>query len=166
MKIMTNRPFNTFSVITQEFGNDFPDPKTGKPYYKSNYGMYGHNGIDIIPHDIKTNRDLYNVHNGEIMYAGWDTSYGNRIKIWIKELNICEYYCHLDKIDAYIKKGIVLKERTILGKIGDTGASMGVHLHYQVCKVDEKCKKIDTDRNDKGCIKGYINPKKYLPKRW
>jgi murein DD-endopeptidase MepM/ murein hydrolase activator NlpD len=154
--------FNSNIIITQYFANDFPDPITGKPYYWSNFGLFGHDGIDVIPHDIKIDKNLYNRHNGIIMFAGFDTGYGNRIKIWIKELGICEYYCHLEKIDNQIKEGLELKERILLGIIGNSGRSMGVHLHYQICKVDDKCNKLNTKQNDKDCIHGYIDPLPFL----
>ncbi len=162
LETQVNKLFNSFYIITQKFGNDFPDPQTGKSYYQSNFGFAGHNGIDLIPHDILTDKQVYNVHNGIVMFAGWDTGYGNRIKIWIKELGICEYYCHLALIESNIKEGVELKERTLLGIIGNTGASMGVHLHYQICQVDKNCKKLNTIINNKNCIQGYIDPTSFL----
>jgi murein DD-endopeptidase MepM/ murein hydrolase activator NlpD len=149
--------------ITQKFGNDFIDLRTGKYYYKSNYGLYGHNGIDLIPHAFQEiDVTVYSIFSGVVMFADWDTSYGNRVKIWNKELGICDYYCHLATIDNKIKEGLEIKEKTILGIMGNTGISMGKHLHYQICRVDEKCNKLNTDRNDKDCMKGYINPSPFL----
>lgn len=158
-----NEIFNSRIIVTGfPFAGDFPDPITGKPYYWSNFGDFGHNGIDIIPHDIKVDKNVYNRFNGIIVFAGWDTGYGNRIKIWTKELGICDYYCHLEIIDKNIKEGLELKEKTFLGIIGNSGRSMGTHLHYQVCKVDSKCNKLNTKKNDKDCIKGYIDPTPFL----
>ncbi len=154
--------FNSFFIITQKFGNEFPDPKTGKPYYKSNFGMFGHNGIDLVPHNIKNDKNLYNRHNGLIVFVGLNGSYGNCIKIWNKELNILEYYCHLDSIEKDLIIGKELSERIFLGKIGNTGGSFGVHLHYGIFQVDEKGNKINTERNDKDCIKGAIDPLPFL----
>jgi murein DD-endopeptidase MepM/ murein hydrolase activator NlpD len=131
-----------------------------KDYY-AKFGLYGHSGIDLVTTD-KNDLNLYNRHNGIIMFIGWNGAYGNCIKIWCKELSILEYYCHLASFSKDIKIEKWLKERIYLGQIGNSGGSFGIHLHYGIYKVDESCNKLNTNMNDKTCIKGAVNPLPYL----
>lgn len=150
--------FNSKFRITQSFANK--DVYQYKDYYKQ-FGLYGHNGIDLVPEN-KNDKSLYNVHDGIIVFAGWNGAYGNCVKVWCKELNILEYYCHLELINKEIILGKELITRMLLGIIGNTGGSFGVHLHYGIYKVDEYMKKLNVDKNDSTCIKGAINPLPYL----
>jgi murein DD-endopeptidase MepM/ murein hydrolase activator NlpD len=157
-------PFTTDYKIIQNFGNkdiwDSVNKKVIKDYYKINYGLFGHNGLDLLP--MGKDESIYSIFPGTVMFAGWDTSYGNRIKIWVQELNIVNYYCHLEFINTAIKAGYVIEDRQFIGKMGNTGIGFGAHLHYQIALVDNNCNKLNEDKNNQGCIKGYINPIKYI----
>jgi murein DD-endopeptidase MepM/ murein hydrolase activator NlpD len=160
-------PFDTPFEINQVFANkdvwDSINKKLIKDYYLTNYGLYGHNGIDIIPEG--DNWNVYNIFPGIVMFADWDTSYGKRVMIWNKEKGFFDSYCHLEYIDDNLKIGTYLGVAGIkLGKMGHTGIGFGDHLHYQICLVDINFKKINQNKNNAQCIKGYVDPMTYLRK--
>jgi murein DD-endopeptidase MepM/ murein hydrolase activator NlpD len=150
--------FNSKFRITQYFANK--DVYQYEDYY-SKFDLYGHNGIDLVPLNKKDLR-LYNRHEGIVVFNSCNGGYGNCIKIWNVEKGILEYYCHLDYIHKDITLGKKIKKGTLLGKIGNTGGSFGIHLHYGIFKVDKNMSKLNANRNDKNCIKGAINPLLYL----
>lgn len=68
--------------------------------------------------------------NGVVAYAGWDKSgYGNLVVL--QHINgIDSYYAHLSKIE--VVTGQTVDTETIIGKMGATGRSTGVHLHLEI----------------------------------
>ncbi len=68
--------------------------------------------------------------NGVVAYAGWDKSgYGNLVVL--QHINgIDSYYAHLSKIE--VVTGQLVNTETIIGKMGATGRSTGVHLHLEI----------------------------------
>lgn len=152
MKSCFNSPFK----ITQKFGDDWLDEKTGKLYY-SQYGWRGHNGLDLVP--TGENKIVFNIFTGVILFLGVDGDYGNRVKIWNRELKLCEYYNHLEFIDSRLKVGMVLgTSGNFIGKMGSTGKTIGAHVHYEICLSDNKGNRINKN-NGYG---GYIDPLPYL----
>ena len=147
--------FNSNMIITQFFGVDFEYPSgSGKKYYKNNYNMNGHNGIDVIP----DNEDwrVYNIFSGQVIYAGVHESYGKRVGIWNKQKNICEWFNHLEKIEVNLNEYI--SEDICIGLMGNSGQSMGAHVHYQISKVDENCNRVEYNNG----FFGYTDPLPYL----
>jgi murein DD-endopeptidase MepM/ murein hydrolase activator NlpD len=56
--------------------------------------------------------------------------------VYIKHENGFETrYAHLDSIDVKYKQEI--DKGDIIGKVGNTGKSKGVHLHYEIRKNDQ-----------------------------
>lgn len=68
--------------------------------------------------------------NGVVAYAGWDKSgYGNLVVL--QHINGIEsYYAHLSKVE--VVTGQAVNTETIIGKMGATGRSTGVHLHLEI----------------------------------
>lgn len=68
------------------------------------------------------------VGSGEIIFAGWDGSYG--YKIVLRHDDGTEtWYCHLSEFEytsGYVRAG------TVIGYVGSTGNSTGPHLHLEV----------------------------------
>jgi murein DD-endopeptidase MepM/ murein hydrolase activator NlpD len=85
-----------------------------------------HKGVDIAASFGSTiNAAL----DGTISYAGWESGYGNVIKIdHGKALETT--YAHCSVITAKI--GEVVKKGTKIGEVGSTGNSTGPHLHFEV----------------------------------
>lgn len=163
--------FNCRMKITQTFGNDFfwhfddkkyceKDSGCKRPdchlYYLYSYGFNGHIGIDCIP-SIKNDNNVYSVFSGIIIYAQFNESYGNRIVIFNEQKLICDSYSHLKEIAPEIKKGIHVNEKDLIGIMGNTGASMAPHVHYEIMKVDKYARKIEVNK-----FSGMTNPVPYL----
>lgn len=87
-----------------------------------------HDGIDIAR---PSNYNIKASDNGVVTFAGWDGTYGN--KIVIDHNNGYEtLYAHLSEI--HVTVGQVVPQGTVIGKMGSTGRSTGVHLHFEVNK--------------------------------
>lgn len=70
------------------------------------------------------------VMNGVVAYAGWDKSgYGNLVVLQHIS-GIDSYYAHLSKVE--VVTGQTVDTNTIIGKMGATGRSTGVHLHLEI----------------------------------
>lgn len=93
----------------------------------SRWGSY-HRGIDIAR---PSNYKIKASDNGVVTFAGWDGSYG--YKVVIDHNNGYEtLYAHLSEI--HVSVGQVVPQGSVIGKMGSTGNSTGVHLHFEVNK--------------------------------
>lgn len=94
-------------------------------------GLYKmHNGTDYGTHGKKL--PLYAIEEGYVVkvVTGQNKSkkgYGNYVWVRYPRLNISLLHAHMDSVK--VKKGDQVKEGTLLGYTGTTGASTGVHLH-------------------------------------
>ncbi|WP_205857074.1 M23 family metallopeptidase, partial [Phytoactinopolyspora endophytica] len=68
------------------------------------------------------------VSSGEIISAGWDGSYGQKIAIrhWDGTVS---WYGHLSRI---VKDSGTVEPGTVIGRVGSTGNSTGPHLHLEI----------------------------------
>ncbi len=89
-----------------------------------------HNGIDIGP--VVSGKDgdnIYSVADGTVRVSKVDpTGYGNYVVI--EHSNFCTLYAHLQKLE--VKVGQRVKAGEIIGHMGNTGTSTGVHLHFEI----------------------------------
>ena len=67
--------------------------------------------------------------DGTVVFAGYHGSFGKVVKIKHR-FGIMTTYGHLAKIN--VKKGDLVDEGQIIGKMGRTGRVDGAHLHYEV----------------------------------
>jgi murein DD-endopeptidase MepM/ murein hydrolase activator NlpD len=98
-------------------------PITGEPSM--------HNGVDYV---MPTGTGLYAVGDGEITFAGNRGDYGKMV-----EVNCGEYsfrYGHLSEI--VVSRGEVISKGQIIGLSGNTGASTGPHLHFELWYEGER----------------------------
>lgn len=87
-----------------------------------------HKGIDIAG-EFKT--PVHTVDKGVVTKSYYSGSYGH--VVFIKHDNNLEtVYAHLNKRN--VKEGQVVKQGDIIGLMGNTGDSSGVHLHFEVHK--------------------------------
>lgn len=87
-----------------------------------------HDGIDIARPSSFT---IKASDNGVVKFAGWDSTYGN--KVIINHNNGYEtLYAHLSSINVNV--GQIVPQGASLGVMGSTGRSTGVHLHFEVRK--------------------------------
>jgi murein DD-endopeptidase MepM/ murein hydrolase activator NlpD len=104
-----------------------------------------HNGTDIIPGSIKGKVYIEAAFDGKVMYAGPSKAkkangepdgFGYYVKVasqingeWYSHL-----YAHLEKGSLQVKAGQKVTAGTVLGVMGTTGMSTGVHLHWEIWK--------------------------------
>ena len=92
-----------------------------------------HHGIDLAgtwQENIKVSAD------GVVTFSGYHGSFGKVIRIR-HNYGIKTTYGHLAKI--LVKKGQIVSEGQVIGKMGRTGRVDGAHLHYEI-SVDGKSK--------------------------
>ena len=104
-------------------------------YISSNYGKRKHpvtgkyrmhHGIDLAgtwQENISVSAD------GTVVFAGYHGSFGKVIRIR-HNYGIMTTYGHLAKIN--IKRGDIVSEGQVIGKMGRTGRVDGAHLHYEI----------------------------------
>ncbi|MBU9710906.1 M23 family metallopeptidase [Evansella tamaricis] len=99
-------------------------------YMGNRWGRF-HRGIDIAR---PSNFNILAADNGTIKSAGWENGYGNTIRI--NHNNGMEtLYAHLERIDVSV--GQTVGKGQVIGKMGTTGNSTGIHLHFEVTKDGE-----------------------------
>ena len=123
-------------------------PVTGK------YRM--HHGIDLAgtwQENISVSAD------GTVVFAGYHGSFGKVIRIR-HNYGIMTTYGHLAKIN--VRRGDIVNEGQIIGKMGRTGKVKGAHLHYEISvngKSQNPATYIKIGRNllSRTSLKGYAN---------
>lgn len=117
---MTNLP------VTGEF-------KVTCPYHQKGRWIAGwHTGIDIVC----DNRKIYATCDGHVYRTILgNKDYGNYIVIKDVEGRL-HYFCHLKTINVQL--GDIVNRLTVIGVMGNTGNSTGVHLHYEIRYSNDK----------------------------
>lgn len=90
------------------------------------FGRAGHNGIDIPAAD---GTPVLAAHNGTVMAAGWNDSYGNQILL-DDGAGLSSRYAHM--IAMAVTPGEPVTAGQVIGFVGSTGDSTGNHLHFEV----------------------------------
>src|SRR6185369_1470153 len=73
--------------------------------------------------------------DGVVTFAGWGGPYGNKITIRHNG-TYSTNYCHQSRFA--VKKGARVTQGQIIGYVGTTGYSIGLHLHYEMLKNGAK----------------------------
>lgn len=89
-----------------------------------------HKGIDIA---ASFGEPISAALDGNVSYEGWETGYGNVIKIDHGD-GIETIYAHCSVIT--VKKGETVSRGAKIGEVGSTGNSTGPHLHFEVREND------------------------------
>jgi len=95
------------------------DPFTGKPTM--------HWGIDIVTAE---GNPVVATADGTVIKRGNDKISGNYIKISHPRTGFVTIYCHLSEFK--VKDGQRVKRGQTIGLVGNTGKSIGPHVHYEV----------------------------------
>ena len=104
-------------------------------HISSNYGVrrtpFGggwrmHSGIDLKGTRWDT---VFSTGTGVVVMSGWNSGYGKCVKIDHMG-GYSSKYAHLSRI--FVKRGQFVIKGTPIGKCGNTGASTGQHLHYEI----------------------------------
>ncbi|MGX7202398.1 hypothetical protein BCR22_07415 [Enterococcus plantarum] len=115
-------PVRSSYVVTQEW--DAPDYWSG-----GSAGIHG--GIDLASVPAGSTPDIYAAKSGTILITGVGSVEGNYIMIDHGE-GFYTYYGHLSSVK--VKQGDKVTNNTVIGTMGTTGGSTGVHLHFEVRK--------------------------------
>ncbi len=108
----------------------------------------GHPGYDFASKGHKL-IPIYASDSGTITHSGWKTGYGNSIIINHNN-GYWTLYGHLSSLRA--SDGQKVSRGQVIGIMGSTGRSTGVHLHFEICT--NGCSGYSTGTR--------INPGKYL----
>ena len=112
---------------TKESGNIFRRPAYGA--ISSRFGFRSgrpHEGIDIAGN---SGDPIYAAAGGKVIYSGWESGYGNLIKIDHGDGYIT-YYGHNTKNLVSVGKKVSKGDK--IATLGTTGNSTGPHLHFEV----------------------------------
>lgn len=113
---MTNLPVSGNFQVTATYGQ------------KGKHWANGHQGIDFTAED----KTIYATCDGTVRVVAYDLNgWGRYITIGDTEGNI-HIFCHLERNSVLLKNGDKVNRSTIIGVMGTTGNSTGVHLHYQI----------------------------------
>ena len=87
-----------------------------------------HKGIDIAN---KTAPNILAADSGTVVVAGWTDGYGYGNRVLIDHGNgYRTLYGHLSRV--YVVPGQTVARGAAIGKMGSTGRSTGVHLHFEI----------------------------------
>ena len=92
--------------------------------------VWYHKGIDIAN---KSAPSVLAADSGTVLGAGWLDGYGYGNRIIIDHGNGYKtVYAHLSR--AYVVPGQTVRRGDVIGKMGSTGRSTGIHLHFEVIR--------------------------------
>jgi len=87
-----------------------------------------HKGMDIANHSAP---NVLAADSGKVIVAGWPDNYGYGNRVIIDHGNgYVTLYGHLQSI--YVVPGQTVSRGSAIGKMGSTGRSTGIHLHFEV----------------------------------
>ena len=161
---LSNR-LNLLAIYKEALQNIPLKPPMQHYYVSSSYGPRKHpvtgkyrmhHGIDLAgtwQENVSVSAD------GTVIFAGYHGSFGKVIKI-SHSYGINTTYGHLAKIK--VKKGDIVSEGQVIGKMGRTGRVKGAHLHYEISvngKSQNPINFIKIGRNllSRTSIKGFAN---------
>ena len=116
------------------------------------FGSTTHKGVDIC--NVGYTSSVYATKSGRVLLtnsSGWGGGYGNYVVI-DHGGGLTTLYAHMSVVK--VSQGDTVAQGTVIGITGNTGASTGPHLHYEVRST--------TVVNGKS-VTVYQNPLNYLP---
>lgn len=90
-----------------------------------------------IDYAAPTGTPISTIGDGTVIYVGWESGYGNYIKIRHPN-NYVSAYGHLSRFVKGLKNGEKVKQGEIIGYVGSTGLSTGPHLDFSISKNGER----------------------------
>lgn len=104
----------------------------------SNYGWRDigvgdefHTGTDFVYNDGRVNPTVHSVADGVVIFSGFESGGGNSVIVKHAE-DYYTYYLHLR--DFAVGKGDRVTKGQVVGIMGTTGRSTGVHLHFSISR--------------------------------
>ncbi|MEZ5118816.1 MAG: M23 family metallopeptidase [Candidatus Nanopelagicales bacterium] len=120
-------------ALAQRSSGDMLTP-TRNYTYSAVFGQPGgwssgyHTGLDFA---TASGTPVLSALAGEVVQAGWDGAYGNRI-IVRHDNGVKTLYAHLSSTSVNVGDKVTRGQR--IGAVGTTGNSSGPHLHFEVIK--------------------------------
>ncbi len=120
---VTNLPVNGRFNVTAAFGQ------------AGNYWKDGHKGVDMTA----AAKTLYAICDGVVTVVGWDPKgWGRYVSIQPNGFErIRLITCHMVENSVKVKKGDVVSRLSVLGTMGKSGNSTGVHVHIEM-RIDNR----------------------------
>lgn len=130
---------HSYDIINQRYAYDFEIRENHLPYhddYKNcdNYYSYLENILCPCDGFVVDVVDLYDdtkIVDGRPMICDCDSPYGNYIIIKHK-YHEYSVICHIKKNSFLVKVGDIVRTGDVLAKVGNSGNTMGPHIHFQV----------------------------------
>ncbi len=138
-----NRPVHERVVegkvrLTSQFGED--------------RGTHDHGGIDLAGESPGDKPDILAAADGVVLKSYTSTTYGNIVEIQHAsptQGKVSSLYAHLDK-PSDLEVGDTVKAGSVIGVMGETGRSQGVHLHFEAKLNGNQFNPADFDKALKG----------------
>ncbi len=93
-------------------------------------GKRMHHGIDITPADgNEATPDILASADGVVLYSGWLRGYGRTVIVGHDD-GTYSLYAHMSGKNMPVANTSVLQGQ-VIGEMGSTGGSTGIHLHYE-----------------------------------
>jgi len=92
-----------------------------------------HPGIDYA---APLGTPLWAVGDGKVMEMGWAGGYGQLIKIQ-HEGGYVSYYAHLSRFARGLRVGSTVRQKQVIGYVGETGLATGPHVCFRMTKDGE-----------------------------
>lgn len=121
------------------------------PQMYKQFGLAGHNGIDWATPNGTSLVCCFS--EAEVIQTDDDgNGYGKHIKLWDRQQKVVAIYGHCQEF--IVKVGQIVKFGQLIAISDNTGFSTGDHLHFGLLKVDDECKRLNTDNG----YAGWLNP--------
>lgn len=113
---MTNLPITGMFDVTATYGQ------------KGAYWANGHKGVDLTC----SNHDIYATCDGTVRVVSYDSAgWGHYVSIGDSD-GRRHIFCHLQAGSIKVTPGQKVNRLTVIGTMGTSGNSSGLHLHYQI----------------------------------
>jgi murein DD-endopeptidase MepM/ murein hydrolase activator NlpD len=86
-----------------------------------------------LDYGAPTGTPVQAVAKGTVTFAGWESGYGNLVRIKHSG-GLTTGYAHLSRIAAGVRVGTTVDQGELIGNVGQTGLATGPHLHYMMAK--------------------------------
>ncbi len=115
--------FSNEISLKSAYGDRY-SPITGKWHFHNGIDLFSAVGAKIIATADGIIRDNWIMHN---QYGRWVViDHSNGLETW---------YAHMSKV--FVREGQKVKKGDVIGIIGSSGASTGIHIHYSIKKNGE-----------------------------
>lgn len=120
------------------FRAPLPDGEVGSPFGLRELPWEDaprlHAGVDMVAPDPEP---VLAAADGVVTRLGQDPGYGRFVELKHAE-GLSTRYGHLERFAPGLAPGVAVKAGTAVGRLGSTGTSTGVHLHFEIRDADDR----------------------------